>query len=287
MKTIIRFSLLCICMGIVSCDANKSKVTEVAKEFIQSVANNDKVTMYELYPETRSYTNLQPVKGISDTDIKVEAKDDSTYIVNLDTKKKLVIKMSTEGTFVIADSYNVLQLDSVSYELAAKTGVPSNQLSDITNGQLFSDGSDYIDYLAALYPTAMSGNLYYHDGRYNWRGGQFPTVEFDSPVTNNGESIVEGVDYSVEFVFFLKSTNERVGTAVEDGVDLAQGETHVFTTWKNELFYYANDHDLYMKVYFHFKNMSQAKMLAKYGTFSGEEYKEWREKEETAEEKED
>ena len=42
-----------------------------------------------------------------------------------------------------------------------------------------------------------------------------------------------------------------------------------------------------MKVYFHFKNMSQAKMLAKYGTFSGKEYKEWREKEETAEEKED
>lgn len=83
MKTIVRFSLLCVCMGIVPCDANKSKVTEVAKEFIQSVANNDKVAMYELYPETRSYTNLQPVKGISDANIKVEAEDDSTYVVNL------------------------------------------------------------------------------------------------------------------------------------------------------------------------------------------------------------
>lgn len=276
MKTIIRFSLLCISMGIVSCDANKSKVTEVAKEFIQSVANNDKVAMYELYPEARSYTNLQPVKGISDADIKVEAEDDSTYIVNLDTKKKLVIKMSTEGTFVIADSYNVLQLDSVSYELAAKTGVPSNQLSDITNGQLFSDNSDYIDYLESLDPMAMSGNLLYHDVRYNWRGGQFPTVEFDTPVTNNGESTVKGVDYSVEFVFFLKSTNERVGTAVENGVDLAQGETHVFTIWKNELFYYANNRDLYLKVNFQFRNISKAGMLAKYGTFSGEEYQTYR-----------
>lgn len=278
MKTAKLLGLCILCAGMASCDANKGKVANVANEFIQALANNDKVTMYELYPHTRVYTNLVPIKEMTGVDVNVEAENDSTYIANLDAKKKLVIKISADGQISIVDSYNVLLLDSVSYELAAKTGVPANQLSDIAKGQLFLDDSNYMNMLANIYSLAMNGNLYYHDGRYNWRGGAYPSVQFDTPVTNGGKSNVKGSDYSMETVYFRRDNNERIGTSVEEGVDLAPGETYVFTTWKNELYYYAYEHNIYCQHSFHFKNMSQAAMLAKYATFSGEEYqihREW------------
>lgn len=281
MRTITKTVCLFLCMGMISCDANKSKVADVAKEFVQAATNGDKVTMYELYPQARTYANLQPVKGVTDADIKVEADgtDKSLYIASLDAKKKLVMKVSDEGTIEITDSYGVLLLDSISYELAAKTGVPSNQFSDITNGQLFSDGSDYIEYLAKRYPAAMVGNLYCHDSRYIWggMGAAYRNVQFDNPVTNNGDNAVKGEEYSVEIVYFERSTGERKGTSVEKGVDLAPKETHVFTTFKEELYYYAFDSNLYMEIHFQFRNISQAGMLAKYGTFTGSEYNEYEE----------
>ena len=272
MKIMKLLGLCILCAGMVSCDANKSKVTDVAKEFMQALANNDKVTMYELYPSTRVYTNLVPIKGMADANIKVEVENDSIYIANLDTKKKLLMKISADGQISIIDSYNVLLLDSVSYELAAKTGVPANQLSDMTKGQLFLDHSDYMDLLADAYPLAMNGNLYEHNVRYSWHGGIYPSVQFDTPVTNGGKSNVKGTDYSMEIAYFRKDTKERIGTSVEEGVDLASDETYVFTTWKSELYNYAFEYNLYCTISFHFKNMSQAAILAKYGTFSGEEY---------------
>ena len=72
-----------------------------------------------------------------------------------------------------------------------------------------------------------------------------------------------------------------------EGVDLAPEETYVFFTSKNELYHYALERNIYMKVHFQFRNISKAGMLAKYGSFFGDEYKEWRENEETAEKKED
>ena len=276
MKTISRIYCLCICMALVSCDANKSKVADAAQEFLQALANNDKVTMYELYPDARTYTNLLPIKEVAEVDIKVEADNDGIYVANLDAKRKLVVKLSEEGAATITDSYNVLQLDSASYELAAKTGTPVNQLSDITKGQLFRDDSEYITYLGRCCPESANGNLHSHDGMYSWRN--YSTVQIDQPITNNGRSMVKGDEYSVEFIFGVTDTGERKGTSVQKGVDLAPDETHVFTIWKDELYYYASQRNLTWVVQFHFKNMSQAAMLSRYGSFSGNEYngfKEW------------
>lgn len=269
------FSMGLIALVLSSCDENVSKVEEAAKQFVEGVIAKDKVTIYEMYPNTRVYSNLLLPDSIKVDGIKVEFdKTDSVYVVKLNEKQSLICRIDSSGV-KICDSYNVLKLDSLSYDLAAKTGYPVKQLSDMTAGVTFSDEGDFIAYLEEKFPSAANGNLYQENGRYSWRGGWYPSVQFDFPVTNKGENEVKGEDYSMECVFYNRETNERIGTSIEDGQDLAPGETKVFTIYKNELFNVAKNYGIYCNPVFKFKNASKAMLLDRYGSFTGKEYEEF------------
>lgn len=278
MKTLKLSALFLIAILFASCDANKSKVSELAKKYVQAVNEKDKITINELYPENKSFACLVGVDTIKAEKISVEYnKADSVYIAKLNEKQSLVFKSVGKENLQICDSYGILQLDSACYELAVKTGAPINKNSDITNGRMFSDDGDFILYLAEQFPSAINGNLYESNGRYSWQGGWFPTVSFDFPITNGGNILVKGKDYTIEIIYTNRKTGERVGTSTEPGGTLAPGETHVFNVYKNELFKIASTDGLYAYVSFTFKNASTAVMLAKYASLTGKEYNEFQE----------
>ena len=269
------FSLCLIALVLSSCDENVSKVEEAAKQFIEGVIAKDKVTIYEMYPNTRVYSNLLLPDSIKVDGIKVEFdKTDSVYIVKLNEKQSLICRVDSSEV-KICDSYNVLKLDSLSYDLAAKTGYPVKQLSDMTAGKTFGDEGDFIAYLEEMLPSAANGNLYQENGRYSWTGGWYPSVQFDFPVTNMGKNEVKGEDYNMECVFYNRETNERIGTSIANGLDLAPGETKIFTLFKNELFNVAKNYGIYCNPVFNFKNASKAMLLDRYGSFTGKEYEEF------------
>ena len=270
----VAFALLCVLFA--SCDQNKGKVKEVASQFISAVSSKDKVVINDLYPNAKTYSVLQVVDSINSESIEVEYNEkDSVYIAKLNDKQSLVFKVKGENEAIIMDSYGVLKLDSAAYELAAKTSAPVTKQSDMTNGELFSDEGDFIQYLAELYPSAANGNLYESNGRYNWQGGLYPSVTCESPITNGGDIDVKGSDYSIEYRFQTKDTGERIGTETMEGVDIAGGETQDVHIYKRELYYYANQRNVTWTTTFKFKNASTATMLARYGSFTGKEYDEF------------
>lgn len=278
MKVLKVLFAVAVAILMASCDSNKGKVSDIAKQFVEAVQDKDKVTIYELYPNARIYSNLQLTDNIANNDIDVEFnQEDSVYLAKLSDRQSLVFKVVTDSTskeekLVICDSYNILKLDSACYDLAAKTGAPVTKNSDMTNGEMFNNSSDFISYLSERYASAANGNIYFQDGRYSWRVGM---VTFETPITNSGETAVKGEDYSIEYQFFTIDTDEKVGTYVEDGFDLAPSETQVVTFLKNDLYYYASNRNLYIKKGLNFKNASTATLLAKYGSFTGKEYEEF------------
>ncbi len=262
-----------------SCDENVSKITDVAKQFVEGVVSKDKVTIYELYPNIKNFTNLQLPDTLKVENIKVELdKTDSVYIAKLNDKQSLVCLIDSEGV-KICDSYNVLKLDSLCYDLAAKTGFPVKHLSDMTVGQMFSDDGEYITYLEKKYPSAANGNLYYSGGYYSWgRNYGSYQMSFDIPITNTGEHPVNGEDYKVEITYYRNDMGTVVSApSIVSGVDLAPGEMYVFTTYKNELYNYNPNtgSGLYWTVNIIFKNASKATLLDRYGSFTGKEYDEF------------
>lgn len=277
-------------MVLMSCDATKSKVTDVAKKFVQAANSNDKATIYELYPSMRLYPKLLIADKLTDKNISVELNETdstSTYIVHLDDKMKLLMNVSDGDTITIVDSYNVFQLDSLYHELAVKIGMPTTQLSDGTKARFFYDdfvarnkGKETLLYynivesLKQRYSDAMNGYLYDHDARIAWGGGYNKYVRLEIPVSNGGSTMVKGEDYSVEITYYAADTEKRIGTSVEKGADLAPGETYVFITNKDGLYRYANKNNLIYGLDFHFK-LSEVEMLLKYGRFFGNEYEYW------------
>lgn len=264
-------SLFLIAFCLVSCDTDKARVADAAKRFVQAAINNDKATIYELYPEIREYPNLHIANDLTDKNISVEITDSTTYIVNLNERMKLVMEVSDSSTIKIIDSFNVFLLDSLYNELAVKTGMPTTLFSDLSNGR-FLHNNAYVPYLQDNFSGAMTGHLYDHDARILWgRKSYHEYVNLEIPVSNGGETMVKGEDYSVEIRYYTKSTQKCVGTSVEKGVDLAPGETFVFIFTQDGLYNYADNGNLIYDLDFHFK-LSWVEMLVKYGNFSGREF---------------
>lgn len=276
MKALKLSALFLIAILFASCDANKGKVSDLVKQYVQAINEKDKVALNELYPNSKNFSNLTPADTLTIDDISVEFDEkDSVYIAKINDKQSFIVKVVGEDDLQIRDSYGVLKLDTASYDLAAKTGAPVKKMSDMANGQMFSDDGSFVTYLAELYPNAANGNLYFSNGRYNWQGGWFPSVTIEAPITNGGDKEVKGEDYNVEFVFLNGETGERVGTEVMYGLDIAGGETQVMHISKKELYYYASNRILNWQTTFKFKNASTATMLSRYGSFTGKEYDEF------------
>ena len=254
-----------------SCDKNIGKIEEIAENFATSVNNNDKVSLYEINPLCRTYKHMNLPSSLSADDLDVEFnEEDSIYLAKYSDNQYLVFKVNGEDAKII-DSYGILCLDSVCYELAAQLGVPVKQKSDLYNAKLFNeDDSRLLNWLKYEYKDAANAYLDASDGVY-YRRGRNGSVKIEEKITNKGSKPVSGDDYVVEYTI-TKARGESVKLShVKGGVDLMPGESSEIYFYKDEAYNWAEAGNLTWTSKIVFKKPI-FEVLLKYGKFKGDEY---------------
>lgn len=159
-------------LGLSSCDSNKSTVEDLTNQFIAAVKDGDKATAYDIYPGAKLYGDLLLPDSIEKGDLDIQKNEkDSSYMVSIKNARmsKIIFKSTDNKTFKIINTFSVLKLDSVSNELALKTGVPIKKMPDLELGKLMLESSDFISYLINKYSNNMSLSLIKETGSYGWR----------------------------------------------------------------------------------------------------------------------
>lgn len=253
-----------------SCDKNIGKIEEIAENFVTSVNNNDKVSIYEINPLCRTYKHMNLPSSLSADDLHVEFnEEDSTYLAKYSDNQYLVFKVDGEDAKII-DSYGILCLDSVCYELAAQLGVPVKQKSDLYNAKLFNeDDSRFLNWLKDEYKDAANGYLDVSDGSY-WRGYN-ASLKISEKITNKGSKPVSGDDYVVEYTIETARGKSVKLSHVNAGVDLMPGESSEISFYKDEAYNWAVARNLTWTSKIVFKKPI-FEVLLKYGKFKGDEY---------------
>lgn len=271
--------MLCVTMLCSSCDSNKGKVKELTVQFVAAVNNADKASIYDLYPTAKSYGNLQMVTNITEGDVTVE-RDDSTllYTASIDNQRqqKLVFSVDTLGNITLVDSYGILLLDSLSSELALKCGVPIKRISDVEQSKLMDEESLFLSWLKEKH-TEVYGSLHASYLSWSWgRNSQGFYCYVHIPVTNSGNQLVHGSEYTLEVKCY--SSNNPYGVSISksfDGEDIAPGATRTFEFQDVGLYNWAKDKVLAGSTSVKYRNNSFVSRLLQYATFTGSEYEDY------------
>lgn len=273
------FPLMFVMVAVVmlsSCDSNKGKVKDLAKQFITAVNGNDKATIFDLYDVAKELKSAKIPSKITDGDITVEKDTSGLYIATIDNpqQQKLVFKIQGMETLKIITSYSVLEFDANATDLAIKTGVPMKQLDDITLSKLLDESGEYITYLRDTYSEVLNGNLTYEEGQWQSRwGGGYYSVTVRQPIRNVGSAPIKASDYNVEFYFYSPNGTASSQQMVQPGVDLAPGEAYTYIVDPGSAYINAcRAHDFTWTTTFVYKNQSPIKSLLKYAKFTGNEY---------------
>lgn len=261
-----------------SCDKNKKKIEEITNQFITAVNDNDYASVYDIYPIAQNLTNMTLVRNIVNGEVLVE-RDDSTglYTVTIQNprQQKLLFSVDSLGALSVIDSYGILQLDSLSRELALKCGMPLKHVSDMGQAKLMDEKSLFFTYLKGENAFIIEGTLFYFNNSScscGIRDG-YPYCRIYIPIINSGKRIVEGSEYSVE-VKCYKGFDSDYPPIIKtfDGVNISPDETHIFEINDPALFDWAFDGSLRWNVNIHNHDNSLITRLLKYGEFTGKEY---------------
>ena len=273
--------------ALASCDEKKSEVKDLAKKFVTALNEQDRLTVYDLYPASKQLLELLP-ENLETKGMSVEV-DDSTglYTVtfNSELEQRLIFKADSTGTFKIEDSYGVLKFDSISRVFAVKVGIPVKQFTDCEFADIIDENGLFMGSLEYKYFNELHGNLaketsYWICGRENgkWYARVFQTIK------NRGNLPVKGEDYNIEF--HISSSRNGVSTTKDvPGVDLAPGEIHEFMIDEPSFYKDMDDRRLNIEIVIRFKNMTKPAMLLKYAKLTGEEYQNYLKEMEEAEER--
>ena len=267
---------------LTSCDKNKSKIEKMTVQFITSVKSQDKATVYDMFPEAKTFEDITLPDSIPEGEIKV-TKDKKTgdYIASIDNARetKILFTKVGEDKFKIKDTYCVFLLDSANNEIAIKSGVPLKQITDLTIAKLFEADSEYFNFLFDKFADVISGTLTYESGTWQAQGGWYPTVTATVPIRNIGSVPINGYEYSVEVNFYSPNGTAASLKMVQEGVDLEPGEAYTYTIFPGGAYYRAcMAHDFNWTVSFVYKNQSPIDGLLMYAKFTGKEFDEFQAK---------
>ena len=263
---------------MVSCDSKKSEIKDLTKQFVTALNEQDRVTVYDMYPSAKTLMELIP-EGLDIKKLKV-ALDDSTgnYIATLndETGQRLIFKVDSTGAYKIENTYGVLKFDSINREFALKTGIPVKSILDREFADLLNEDSMFMNYLTYKYFNEIHGNLSKESGYWSWgrQAGVFYMNIFQT-IKNNGDITVKGEDYNVEFRLSDYGKSSVSTIKVVPGVDLAPGEIYEFMTNAPAFYNAALNKTLLVDIVIKFKNMTKQAMMLKYAKLTGEEYQDY------------
>ena len=260
---------------MISCDSKKSEIKNLTKQFVTALNEQDRITIYDMYPSAKSLMKLIPER-LDIKNVKI-ALDDSTGIyiatLNAETGQRLMFKADSTGVYKIEDTYGVLKFDSINHEFALKTGIPVKSISDREFADLMNEDSMFMGNLTYKYFNEIHGNLSKESCYWNWgrQSGTFYLHIFQT-IKNKGDIPVKGEDYNVEFRLSDYGETNVSTTKVVPGVDLAPGEIYEFMTDAPAFYNAAQGKTLLLDVVIKFKNMTNQAMMLKYAKLTGEEY---------------
>ena len=269
--------LLMCCITMISCDSNKSKIEEKAKQFTEALKTKDVATIYDMYPNSKLANHMTLTTSVAPGDMEV-VKDEATglYTANIKNARdqKLIFKVTGKDTYQIIDSYGFFDIEPLYSDLAVKSGVPLKKLSDQKLKELFKDGGPFLSFIKNKYGGLTDINLTFYDGVWksmnNWMN-----LQIEHNVRNDGDFPVKGSDYDVVFNFYDTDGVAPQSSKTMDGVDLAPGESFTYSFTLDGYSRVAYNHTLAWTVYFNQKGGSTMKDIMKKAKFTGQEYDEF------------
>ena len=265
--------LLATIITMSSCeDENTSRAKEIANQFADAVNSKDKATIYELYPNVNDMPNISIISNIDKGKVRVEYNDKNkeyqAFFGN-NQRPSISLKIDSTNTMNIMDSYGIIILDSVVYELALKTGVPINKLSDKFLCDLMRERGSYINWIGSKYTwddlITVESCVFVDDS--------YPPI-LCATIRNKGDKNIKGEDYKIVFDLYYKIVKEKYLTLIEEGIDVnSKGRENL------NVLCYGNNGDFgdinnNTDVVYHIINngLSLHERLLKYADITGEEY---------------
>ena len=269
--------LLMCCITMISCDSNKSKIEEKAKQFTEALKTKDVATIYDMYPDSKLANHMTLTTNVAPADMEV-VKDEATSLYTANFKnardQKLIFKVTGKDTYQIIDSYGFFDIEPLYSDLAVKSGVPLKKLSDQKLKELFKDGGPFLSFIKNKYGGLTDINLTFYDGIWksmnNWMN-----LQIEHNVRNDGDFPVKGSDYDVVFNFYDTDGVAPQSSKTMDGVDLAPGESFTYSFTLDGYSRVAYNHTLAWTVYFNQKGGGTMKDIMKKDKFTGQEYDEF------------
>ena len=170
----------------------EEQVKEFAVRFADFVNTNQKDSVQKYYPEfelTDSLVNV-PVGNITITPEDVE----SEYFIEYTPTIGMSVNLNKNGEFTISDSKGIFTFPANKIELAKKTGMWDNSLSDLELAERMND-EDYFYYIQSYIKKQISNILTVGDWIRDDTG--FP---IGRKLKNNTDQLIKGSDYTLTLV---------------------------------------------------------------------------------------
>lgn len=224
MKKILHSGWFLLALGIlVSCGDNANKslpedtVREYGKYFVEKLAANQLDSLKATFPDIINADSLISLQ--SDTVI-VSESSPGIFEVILNPDVSLTVSLSEDGDIRVTDSYGLYKFDAEKMDLAKKTGMWNQSISDVKLNERLKD-EGFINYLSKNRSVKNSdiisiGKMQDHS----------PDVEgyetLKQPLTNLTDQPIDGGDYDLVVKYYFPADPFR-GVEFSEGKKLIEG----------------------------------------------------------------
>ena len=268
MKRGILFGIAALALTVGACGGGEKKVSpeeevrDYGRYFVEKLAANQIDSIKATYPDIVKGDSLLPVK--SDTIIVVESAP-GKFDVTLAEGIILKVNRSEEGDITVAESKGLFAFPEDKVELAKKTGMWDDNLTDAQLAERMND-NDFFEWVSKKIVNSTKNIISIgktHDDGSNPSGD--PDVYRKYVVlTNNTDVPVSGSDYKTKWRW---ETWELSGNNTESGKDIPPHGS-VTIKWKE-------GGDSGKEITGIKWNLSDQELKAKFASYTGKEYQEY------------
>lgn len=245
-------------------------VKKQTRLLLQAISEGDSATMVSIYPSLSSAENFT-IKNLDVAKVSSVKKDSESnnFIATFNDGEDLVFSKNSDGQYVVVDSHNMIDLDEHCKNVAVKTGVPVNEISDMEVASFLSDSSGFMKSLAARHPHARDAAL---KETYSWCT---LSNHFTIKLRNDSGMEIKGDDYRLNCILSEKpyyAKDELAYDSYEPGRTADPGKTIVIT-------HDASSCPIHRQIYFSYfieiTGIPKAKLLDSLCELDSDEYEQY------------
>lgn len=203
MKRIFISSIIVLCMAVVGCKSEEQKkeeqaqaVKEWAEDFARFASANMTDSLIAAYPGMTASDSVRLDYQPDAISVTPEAAD-STFLVHLASGVTLNVNLNPDGKISVTDSHGLFHFNQQKMEIAQKTGMYDESLSDLALAKRFNDESffQYVTNLSnkSIKPIVSLGQSIPDPPS----GGSMATG--NDVIVNNTDVTLNGSEYSIVY----------------------------------------------------------------------------------------